>query len=263
MGKKVLYVSENDSYEKFLEGMEIDRDKFIKWGLDSIIYIEADIESTWKKIIREEYWKGNKKDVVKYKSFIRVYGRNAAGTPYFIELNKRILKVISGIDAYVVKDSSNNSKPPALLKEMTGCQRNEASSRRTPIYNYQVSHIFGRTKNVLLFTAPWNVCYTPKIIDPLTGHETYKESKIVKEFKKAWGESVFKKFEYYINEYNKILDREDVQRVISDYKTEIISANNLEEDKKKQLLIDIDNAFSKITKSCIYIDEVAMEDDKE
>ena len=263
MQKKVLYVSENDSYEKFLEGMEIDREKFIQWGLDSIIYIKDDIDTTWKKILRGEYWKENKKDVVEYKSFIRGYGRNAAGTPYFIELNKRILKVISGTDAYVVKDSSNNSKPPALLKKMTKCQRNKASRGRIPIYNYQVSHIFGRTKNVLLFTAPWNVCYTPKIIDPLTGHETYKDSKIVKEFKKAWGECVFEKFKDYIKEYNEILEREDVKKVLSDYKKEINSANNVEEDKKNQLIRDIDNAFSKITKSCIYIDESVTGDDKE
>lgn len=35
--------------------------------------------------------------------------------------------------------------------------------------------MFGRTKNIYAFTAPWNIVYMPKILDPFTGHEAKGE----------------------------------------------------------------------------------------
>ena len=50
-------------------------------------------------------------------------------------------------------------------------ERLTGRKNKKEIINYQVSHIFGKTKNIYAFTAPWNFIYLPKIMDPLTGHE--------------------------------------------------------------------------------------------
>ena len=48
------------------------------------------------------------------------------------------------------------------------------------IRNYQFSHIFGRTKNIYLFTTPWSIVYLPKVIGPFAGHEA--KGNMVKEY---------------------------------------------------------------------------------
>ncbi len=74
----------------------------------------------------------------------------------------------------IQKDSSNNSEPTKLLREITGFSKSikNDTDDKEKIINYQVSHIFGRTKNPFLFTAPWNIVWHPRILDPFTGHES-------------------------------------------------------------------------------------------
>ena len=69
-------------------------------------------------------------------------------------------------NTHVEKDPTNNAVPHKLIQRTTELKRN------SDIFNYQVSHIWGHTKNIFMFEAPWNICYTPKIMDPFTGHET-------------------------------------------------------------------------------------------
>ena len=46
------------------------------------------------------------------------------------------------IDKVIEIDPTNNTKPTQLLERNTGYRKNES------IFNYQVSHVFGLTKNV-------------------------------------------------------------------------------------------------------------------
>ena len=70
--------------------------------------------------------------------------------------------------------------------------------------NYQVSHLFGRTKNPLLFTSPWNIAYIPKYLDPFTGHESQGIHST--EFKNIFNQLIAKKFEPYIQDYHNFID---------------------------------------------------------
>lgn len=45
----------------------------------------------------------------------------------------------------VKKDSTNNNTPHKLIQDLTELERNK------DIYNYQVSHIWSRTKDIFLF----------------------------------------------------------------------------------------------------------------
>jgi hypothetical protein len=118
----------------------------------------------------------------------------------------------------VRKDPSNNIRPHEIIDDLTGLKRNR------DIINYQVSHIFGRTKNICMFEAPWNIMYTPKLFDPFTGYETKGEwperfqkmltsriSEIFAEFINEFNESISESFCYKINEYaeNKLAHTDD------------------------------------------------------
>ena len=60
--------------------------------------------------------------------------------------------------------------------------------------------MFGRTKNVFCFTAPWNIIFIPKLIDPFTGHEAKGE--YVTEFQKLLKGKIAKISHREISEYN-------------------------------------------------------------
>ena len=95
------------------------------------------------------------------------------------------------------------------MKKLTGLTRNK------DIYNYQVSHIWGRTKNIFLFEAPWNVCYTPKIIDPFTGHET--KGDLPSDFQKYFIRFAQKKYKKYIEDYNRIIESYDFASLLQEF----------------------------------------------
>lgn len=48
-----------------------------------------------------------------------------------------------------------------------------------------------------MFEAPWNICYTPKIIDPFTGHES--KGDLPEEFQEYFLKYAQKKYKKYIS----------------------------------------------------------------
>lgn len=117
---------------------------------------------------------------------VRSHGRNAKGSDILLEVLQSVF------DREFTIDPSNNLGPNRILK----------NAFNEEYQDYQISHVFEeRTNNPLLFTAPWMVCYTPKIIDPFTGHETKGFPGFRNEFI-DWAFSVNKE---YIDEYNEII----------------------------------------------------------
>jgi hypothetical protein len=84
-----------------------------------------------------------------------------------------------------------------MLQNLTGHRVNKT------IFNYQISHVYGRTKNVYCFTAPRNTIFIPKIIDPFTGHEA--KGSFVNEFQLLMRNKIQAKFIESINEYNELM----------------------------------------------------------
>lgn len=172
-----------DSYKEVLNelssniGKEVTIDQLFESGMNKIIRINKEkIKTEWEEL--KDKIKNNKGDV-----YVRSHGRNATG-------NKKLESLLEKVFGRKFKtDSTNNSKPKSLLKS---CLGNEYQ-------NYQISHIFEeRTNNPFLFTAPWMVCYTPKIIDPFTGHESKGYPKLREEFTQ-WAYNTNKE---YIEDYN-------------------------------------------------------------
>ena len=127
-----------------------------------------------------------------------------------------------------------------LIEELTGYSKRHRKGY-VPIRNYQVAHIFGRTKNVYAFTAPWNIAYIPKVLDPFTGHEA--KGSMVAEFTNLFQKKSFEHFEPLINDYNKLItspelldkveqylaslkgDRKDIDKLTKAIRTELAPIN--------------------------------------
>jgi len=179
-----------DSYNRFFKKFRIGIDELIDFGIEDTIFPDEDeIGEEWISLINNAT---NNKRV-----FIRGYGRDAKGTILFQEFYKITLK-----NNNIKKDSTNNNEPTRLLQKITGYIKKGESAN---INNYQVSHIFGKTKNPLMFTAPWNIVWNPKIFDPFTGHES--KGDYTEKYHKNFIKTAKNKYYPYIKDYNNLVDK--------------------------------------------------------
>ena len=179
-----------DSYNRFFKNFRIGIDELIDFGIEDTIFPdEEEIREEWVSLINNVT---NNKRV-----FIRGYGRDAKGTILFQEFYKITLK-----NNNIKKDSTNNNEPTRLLHKITGYIKTGESAN---INNYQVSHIFGKTKNPLMFTAPWNIVWNPKIFDPFTGHES--KGDYTEKYHENFIKTAKNKYYPYIKDYNNLVDK--------------------------------------------------------
>ena len=182
-----------EAYQTFFQHFKIDFQDIIEFGveLDTIYPKTEEIQAEWKSLIDSIQ---NNNEV-----FIRGYGRDAKGTYLYQELFKIILN-----NDNIKKDSTNNTKPTQLLQKITGFSKTikKDTEKKKRISNYQVTHIFGKTKNPFLFTAPWNIVWKSKILDPFTGHESKGEN--TEEYKIAFIKKAKELYSEFIDEYNSL-----------------------------------------------------------
>ena len=179
-----------DAYKLFFDEFDISKEKFFEFGLRETIYCPFDkAEKEWEAL---KYRIHNNNEV-----FIRGFGRNTGNTYLFKEFYKELLGNVN-----VSTDATNNNKPTILIRNLSGIAKKKYKNHKL-IQNYQVSHVFGRTKNVYAFTAPWNIVYKPKIMDPFTGHEA--KGDWINEYTKLFQKQTFRRFEKLIVDYNNIV----------------------------------------------------------
>ena len=154
--------------------------------------------------------------------FVRNYGRESQKNQ---RLLKEFYKFLFGESFEVNIDKTNNAKPREMLSKYTDYSVTERKKNKKILKNFQTSHVFAKTKNCFAFTAPWNVVYLPKILDPFTGHEAKGEIKI--KFERELQKYFCKKYETQIREFNS--------------KMEIYQANLLKEGLREKLLAVDDN----------------------
>ncbi len=201
-----------DSYKDFIKGFGINYNDFLEWGINNTLYPpEAETDKFWLEL-KERI--DNGKEV-----YIRGYGRNGKG-------NEIITDFYSYINIKIKIDPINNMKPTQNFQKLTGLKK------KNNIINYQVSHIFGQTKNVYMFEAPWNICFVPKIFDPLTGHEALGQ--LPNDYKEKWIKAIKIKYKKYIDDYNSIMYTKCFQDKIEDFiKSPHISAKYPYNEREK------------------------------
>ncbi len=195
-----------DSYEQFFDKMNINKKNFFNFGLQEIIY--ADINKA------NDSWGKLKNDIKKNQPvYIRGFGRNGNGSKMYIHFYNTILK-----NENITIDKTNNQEPTKIVEKITGYSKRNRTQYEY-IQNYQISHIFGKTKNVYAFTAPWNIVYMPKIFDPFTGHEA--KGGMVDEFTKLFKEESYSRFKPLIEDYNQLMSDESFKQSIESYLKDI------------------------------------------
>lgn len=186
-----------DSYQEFLNYFNLSKDDLYHWGISATVFPSQErVKTAWEDLKERIF---NNKTV-----YIRGYGRDAHGT----ELYQNLYKYLFG-NENIKKDPINNAIPHKRIQTLTGMKRNR------DVLNYQVSHIWGHTKNVFMFEAPWNICYTPKLIDPFTGHET--QGVWPDEYQKLFVSHAYRLYKPFIDEYNQILLNYDVMHRFDEY----------------------------------------------
>ena len=140
----------------------------------------------------------------------------------------------------IKKDSSNNAYPTKFLKELTGYSKIK-SKKYNHINNYQISHVFGYTKNALMFMAPWNIVYIPKLFDPFSGHES--KGKLTQMFSTKLKDITYEKFKEVIDDYNSIVNN---PKFIDSLNISIENLKTNNDEISDKLLNSIKNEFSEI-----------------
>ena len=182
-----------DSYKIFFEHFGIQFEEVIRFGVEvDTVYPEPDkIQKVWKDLIDAVV---NSKPV-----WIRGYGKDSHGTELYLELYRILLG-----NNKIKKDSTNNAKPTSVLQKVTGFTKTPNDLQTNGIINYQVAHIWGRTKNPFLFSAPWNIVWKPKVLDPFTGHEAGGE--FTEAYHMAFLTRSRELYSEFITEYNELAD---------------------------------------------------------
>ena len=213
-----------DSYREFLNGLGIDQNVFLDWGINNTIYPPQHIVA--------KAWDELKCRIDSGRAVsIRGYGRNGKGNDIIIAFYSRL-----GISVKI--DPTNNSKPTMNLQSMTGLKKN------IDVANYQVSHIFGKTKNVYMFEAPWNICYVPKIFDPLTGHEA--TGLLPVEYKERWLSAVRQKYSGFIEEYDHIIAERGFLNKLDTFLSLPSVISSYDCKQREKFRSDMSNEFSPI-----------------
>ena len=214
-----------DSYEKFLTKY-VSKEDFFDFGLSETIYISSEkVKIEWENLKNRIY--------TNQEVFIRGFGRDASGTHLFLNFYKKVFN-----NDNVLKDPTNNAKPTKLIETLTDLKKNK------DIRNYQVSHVFSKTKNIFTFTAPWNIVFMPKILDPFTGHEA--KGTMVEEYQRLFKQQTYEKLKNFINEYNDIMSDVNLVNTIDEYFEELYNTGNRNDKIIKKFKKAVIEEFSPI-----------------
>ncbi|WGE31294.1 hypothetical protein NYR60_05325 [Actinobacillus genomosp. 2] len=209
-----------DGYLEFFKKFNISEDDFLNFAHSSIILIPKDkAKIEWEKL----------KDKISKKNelvYVRSYARNGSKNHLYQNFYKTIFNCNLEIDP------SNNTYPTRLLENLTGYTKKGSNAN---LRNYQVSHIFGSTKNPYLFCSPWNIAFIPKILDPFTGHESKGE--LTHKITRLYKEMMWDNYENLINDYNKLM---------SELKEKIDQFIEQDNKENKKFHDSIRSEFSKI-----------------
>lgn len=188
-----------DAYDRLFA--RYPKEEFFKDSIEEVIFVSPD--ALYKN------WEEQKQKLLNNgELYIRGYGRDGTGTHFFLTLYRNLFS-----NSNIKKDPTNNARPTKVLSELTGYCKviRTDNAKKERVQNYQVSHLFGRTKNPLLFTAAWNVAFIPKYLDPFTGHETQGAHR--SEFQKMFDAILRARFKDYIEDYNSFIFEEVAPRL--------------------------------------------------
>ena len=194
-----------DAYEALIPEY-LSQEDFIRYGLEKTVYIPDD------KV--KEGWEDLKKQINSNKKVFMRGVKDNNITRMFFDYYKDIVK-----NERIAKDPSNTQNPAKVIEDLSGIKKSK------DLRNYQLTSIFGRSRNIFAFTAPWNIVYIPNLIDPLLSAEANNE--LSKEFQKDFQKNAYEKFKPQIDEFNKIVTDHHFRQSTDDYFEHLYNNNRL------------------------------------
>jgi len=184
-----------DSYEVLLSEY-ISKEEFFKFGLEKTIYIPED------KVKKE--WDALKKSMQSNKTmYIRGF-KSSSSMHIAFDFYTRVFD-----NKQVKKDPSNTQNPSKIIEKLTGYKKSK------DLKNYQLSSIFGHSRNALAFTAPWNIVYIPSILDPLLSVDA--KTDLALEYQALFMKHSYEKFKPYIKEFNQMVGNHQFLKSMDEY----------------------------------------------
>lgn len=222
-----------DAYLKLIEDLGITEEEFAEIGMNNFLPIDYEL--------KKKQWEENKMKLFNANSVlaIRNYGQQGRNTKLFIDLYSFMF------NCEIKIDPNNNSFPTQILKHNTPYRKNSKSknSKFIPIYNYQISHLFGRTKNPLLFTALWNLAYIPRYFDPFTGHES--KGQISERIQNTFKKTIVLKNQEFIDDYNMFYTMK-IENLFMPAFNKVVAKHELSEVQKSNFYTDAFNELRPI-----------------
>ncbi|HFI2432212.1 TPA: hypothetical protein ACGO1Y_001492 [Streptococcus suis] len=154
---------------------------------------------------KDEVWNGLKASIENNMQEVSVRTFGDKGKIQTKEILEEFYLFVFDGKSIIKIDPSNNSKATSVLNKFTNYTKNKEHKSKNILQNYQVSHVFGKTLNCYAFTALWNILYLPKILDPLTGHES--KGALTQQFTLLLQGYMKKNYRNQIEEFNEIMKK--------------------------------------------------------
>jgi len=206
-----------ESYHEFLEMFGIMPQAVCDFGLEYSVFAEPDVaQAQWQKL----------KDALLNDGQLHIRAITGKDQDREFQFYKRLSAYLFGNNS-LSHDCTGNYYPRRNLERAVGWVVTIHPQADTGVLvNFQTSHVLsGRTHNPLLYSAVWNIVFTPKIIDPFTGDEA--NGPTAELFRKAFQSRIRARFGACIEDYNRLVGERDVLNRINNFQDEFFSSDEL------------------------------------
>lgn len=232
------HIPEVDSYGllfDYFRDESLAPEMFYRFGLENSIYADfvdrKSVKEQFETIINLLLGRAKRRRGLK----IRKYSGSKEKTQPFLDVYRKVFPAKITIDS--------NANPTANICDITKCKLYSQSERfNVPsdtllvLKNYQRSHVLdNRTKNPILFEAAWNIVLTPKVTDPLTGHETL--GRWPEEFQALFRIEIHNRFSACIDRFN-VFANEWRARLRKAAEETAAEHHDLNDNEKKKFVAD-------------------------
>ena len=219
--KKNAVKPNRESYGEFFKAFGIMPEAICDFGLDNSVFAEPDV--AW------EQWNRLKAALFDGQLYIRAIKGNDQDSEF--QFYKRLHTYLFE-NGRLERDCTGNYYPRRNLERVVGWNVTIHPQTNTGVLvNFQTSHVLSRrTHNPLLYSAVWNIVFTPKIIDPFTGEEAHGE--VAKLFREAFLRKIHVRFAKCIEDYNRFIDEQKILSRINDFHDEFFKDDELVRFKK-------------------------------
>jgi len=217
-----------DSYKVILDKIGVSFDALIECGLEACIFLNSETVTAEWEILKKEISNG--------KIIVRGCGKHKDSQAIVNDFYRYSF----GAQCQILPDPTNNKYPSKywnLFEKQVGDN----------LSNYQVSHVWGKTKNPYSFMGLWNIVLVPKLVDPFTGHESSGDMTV--KFQTGFIRQAKIKYEKIVNEYNAITV--ELHNKLASWKTDTkiltqMMDNGCKQAHIKKVISQIDHSFMPI-----------------